>query len=268
MATVSLALDTPALAETYERVSAERQFRAGQRLIEELNVTSGEAVLDIGSGTGLVAEYVADLVGPNGSVVGIDPLPLRIALAERKSQPNLRFKLGNAYDLSAFSAESFDVVYLNAVFHWLPEKLEPLRQIHRVLKSGGRLGISTGSKNHPHQLQAIKQKILAREPYRRYREDSVEVARRVSVDELEHLFSQTGFGVKKIELRPFVRTDQTPDAAIMFSEASSFGNFLGHLPHDLRMAAREEIRRELECRLTPEGIIRTGARIIAVAIRL
>ncbi len=91
MATVSLALDTPALAETYERVSAERQFRAGQRLIEELNVTSGEAVLDIGSGTGLVAEYVADLVGPNGSVVGIDPLPLRIALAERKSQPNLRF---------------------------------------------------------------------------------------------------------------------------------------------------------------------------------
>ncbi len=159
-------------------------------------------------------------------------------------------------------------MYLNAVFHWLPEKLEPLRQIHRVLKSGGRLGISTGSKNHPHQLQAIKQKILAREPYRRYREDSVEVARRVSVDELEHLFSQTGFGVKKIELRPFVRTDQTPDAAIMFSEASSFGNFLGHLPHDLRMAAREEIRRELECRLTPEGIIRTGARIIAVAIRL
>src|SRR5271156_3600041 len=87
MPPVSLALDTPDLAETYERVSAERQFRAGQRLIEELDVTIGETVLDVGSGTGLVAEYVADLVGPNGSVVGIDPLPLRIALAERKSRP-------------------------------------------------------------------------------------------------------------------------------------------------------------------------------------
>jgi arsenite methyltransferase len=268
MATVSLALDTPALAETYERVSAERQFSAGQRLIEELGVSSGEKVLDIGSGTGLVAQYVADLVGPDGAVIGIDPLPFRIALAEHKSRPNLKFQVGNAYDLSGFPAESFDVVYLNAVFHWLPEKLEPLRQIHRVLKRGGRLGISTGSKEHPHQLQAIKQQILAREPYRSYLKDSVEASRRVSVDELRHLFSQTGFGVKKIDLLPFVRTDQTPDAAIIFSEASSFGNFLGHLPQDLRASAREEIKRELEQRLTPEGITGNGARIIAVAVRL
>jgi arsenite methyltransferase len=268
MAPVSLALDTPDLAELYERVSAERQFRSGQGLIEELGVMPGEKVLDVGTGTGLLAEYVADLVGPEGSVIGIDPLPLRIALAQGKSRPNLGFKVGNAYDLNEFPGESFDLVYLNAVFHWLPEKLEPLRQIHRVLKSGGRLGMSTGSREHPHQLQALKQQILAREPYRRYLKDSVEVSHRVSIDELERLLGQTGFGVKKIELRPFVRTDQTPDAAITFSEASSFGNFLGHLPYDLRVAAREEIKRELELHRTPEGIIRDGARIVAIAVRL
>jgi arsenite methyltransferase len=76
--------------------------------------------------------------------------------------------------------------------------------------------------------------------------------------------------VHAVNLAAFVRSDQTPDTAIMFFEASSFGNFLGHLPHDLRLAAREEIKRELEQRLTPEaeGIIRNGARIIAVAVRL
>jgi arsenite methyltransferase len=268
MAPVSLALDTPDLAELYERVSAERQFRSGQGLIEELNVTAGESVLDVGSGTGLLAEYVADLVGPNGSVIGIDPLPLRIALAQGKARPNLGFKVGNAFDLREFPAESFDVVYLNAVFHWLPEKLEPLRQIHRVLKRGGRLGMSTGSREHPQHLLALKEQVLSREPYRRYLKDSVEVSYRVSVDELADLFGQTGFAVKKIDLRPFVRTDQTPDAAITFSEASSFGNFLGHLPYDLRAAAREEIKRELEQQSGPEGIIRDGARIVAIAIRI
>ena len=268
MAPVSLALDTPDLAALYERVSADRQFRAGQSLIKELGIAPGESVLDVGAGTGLLAEYVAGLVGPGGSVIGIDPLPLRIELAQHKSRPNLEFKVGNVYDLSALAAKSFDVVYLNAVFHWLPEKLEPLRQIHRVLKPGGRLGISTGSKTHPRYLQAIAAQVLSRDPYRRYQRDSAEVSHRVSADELDQLLKQTGFGIKKIELRPFVRTDPTPDAAIRFSEASSFGNFLGHLPEELRAAAREEIKRELEQHRTPEGLTRNGARIIAVAVRL
>ena len=96
MSTVSLTLDTQELAHHYEQVSAAHQFKAGQILIEELAITLGEKVLDVGSGTGLLAEYVAGLVGPTGSVVGIDPLPLRIALAQQKGRSNLRFQVGTA----------------------------------------------------------------------------------------------------------------------------------------------------------------------------
>ena len=267
MSTVSLALDTQELAHHYEQVSAAHQFKAGQLLIEELAVAPGEKILDVGSGTGLLAEYVAGLVGPTGSVVGIDPLPLRIALARQKERSNLNFKVGTAYDLHEFPEASFDVVYLNAVLHWLPDKLEPLREISRVLKKGGRLGISTGSKDHHNQLQAIKALVLSREPYSRYAEASGGVAHRVSAGELESLLRQTGFAVKKMEVRPHVRHHPTPEAAIEFVEASSFGNFLGHLPTKLRTVAREEIRRELEQYRTPEGIRRDGARIIAVALK-
>jgi len=267
MATVSLTLDTQELAHHYEQISAAHQFKGGQILIGELAIVPGEKVLDVGSGTGLLAEYVAGLVGPAGSVVGIDPLPLRVALAQAKGRSNLSFKVGTAYDLRDFPETSFDVVYLNAVFHWLPEKLEPLREIFRVLKRGGRLGLSTGSKDHPNQLQALKALVLAREPYCRYAEALGGGTHRVSAGELESLLEQTGFEVKTIAVRPHVHHHPTPEAAIEFAEASSFGNFLGHLPAELRTAAREEIKRELEQFRTPEGIRREGARIIAVALK-
>jgi arsenite methyltransferase len=268
MSTVSLTLDTQELAHHYEQVSAAHQFKAGQVLIEELAVAPGEKVLDVGSGTGLLAEYVAGLVGPTGSVVGIDPLPLRIALAQQKERSNLSFKVGTADNLREFPEASFDVVYLNAVLHWLPDKLGPLREIYRVLKKRGRLGISTGSKDHSNQLQAIKEIVLSREPYSRYAEASDGIAHRVSAGELDSLLEQAGFTVKKMEVRPHVRYHPTPEAAIEFAEASSFGNFLGHLPAELRTAAGKEIMRELEQYRTPEGIRRDGARIIAVALKL
>src|SRR5215475_9593563 len=110
MSTVSLTLDTQELARHYEQVSAAHHFKAGQILIEELAIALGEKVLDVGGGTGLLAEYVAGLVGPTGSVVGIDPLPLRIALAQQKERSNLSFKVGRADDIGEFPEATFDVV--------------------------------------------------------------------------------------------------------------------------------------------------------------
>ncbi|WP_438043667.1 hypothetical protein [Sorangium sp. So ce128] len=129
MSGLSLVFDTPQLAQDYEVRSADRQFRHGKRLIAELGVRPGDHVLDVGSGTGLLAEHVAGLVGPTGKV------------------------------------------------HHQPD---------------GR-------------------------------------------------------------------------AAIAFSQASSFGNFLGHLPESLRSQAIEDIQRELEAFRTPEGIRLEGKRLFAIA---
>ncbi len=147
---------------------------------------------------------------------------------------------------SEFPLGTFDVVCMNAVFHWLPEKREPLRQIVRVLKKGGRLGISTGSKADPSPLHLIKEQVFyPRAPYNRYPAAAESVAHRVSVEELASLLTEAGFEVKAIEARPIARREMTAEATIRFSEASSLGNFLGHLREELRALARDEIRREL-----------------------
>jgi arsenite methyltransferase len=268
MSALSLTLDTPTLAEFYENVSLDRQFKAGQFLLQKLEIRPGEAVLDVGAGTGLLAAHAGTLVGESGSVVGIDPLPLRIEIAKNKTRRNITFRVADAYDLSEFADESFDVVYLNAVFHWLPEKLAPLRGIHRVLKPGGRLGISTGSKAHPNSLQQVRKEVLSHPPYNRYPDSAEGVGHHVNAAELEQLFGETAFAIKSLELEPHITHHASPQAALDFVQASSFGNFFGRLPEDLRRPARVEIEAALEQLRTPKGIPQRGARLVAVATKV
>jgi arsenite methyltransferase len=147
---IPLTHDTPELAATYEEVSI-RQFENGKQLVSALNISSGERVLDIGAGTGRLGAYVAKIVGPSGSVVGIDPLPLRIEIAQSKAIGNFEARVGRAEDLSEFADATFDVVYLNSVFHWVSDKPRALAESFRVLKADGRLGLNCQDVAHPHE---------------------------------------------------------------------------------------------------------------------
>jgi len=62
----SLADDSEVLARDYESISVGRQFQSGKRLVQALAISPGERVLDVGCGTGLLAEHIADVAGPAG----------------------------------------------------------------------------------------------------------------------------------------------------------------------------------------------------------
>jgi arsenite methyltransferase len=267
MSEYGLLQDTEDLAQHYEVVNADRQFRAGLSLVDDyLKIREGEVVLDVGTGTGQLAEYVASRVGLKGRVVGIDPLPLRIEFAAKKARPNLHFAVGDAYDLGQFADASFDVVYLNAVLHWLNEKRQPLREFARVLQPGGRIGIMAGAKGQGGELGEIRKRVLSREPFNGYPETSGQ-PHPVTADELADLLRETGFVVDTIDVRPNQQMFATPQALIDYIEASSFGNFLGHLPFDLKERASQEISVELARLATSEGVPQGGARLFACAFR-
>ena len=138
---VSLQADSLEMAETYNATSI-HQFNNGKVLISLLKIEEGKTILDVGAGTGQLGAYVAQLVGSTGRVVGVDPLAARVDIARGRSTGNFEMHVGQAEDLSQFPDCTFDVVYLNSVFHWISDKPRGLAEIFRVLKPGGRVGFN------------------------------------------------------------------------------------------------------------------------------
>jgi SAM-dependent methyltransferase len=219
---IALTHDTPELASTYDKTSV-HQFEHGKQLISALNIVSGERVLDVGAGTGRLAAYVATIVGSSGRVVGMDPLPLRVEIAQSKGAGNFEVRLGRAEDLSQFADASFDVVYLNSVFHWVEDKPRALAEIYRVLKPDGRLGLNCQDTDNRHEIFYFVQWAVT--------EAGVEVDSGLghlglSGHQLEALVTGAGFVAYEAELRTFVSFYPDVDALLASLRSGSFGNFL------------------------------------------
>ena len=114
--------------------------------IDHANLKPGEAVLDVGCGTGGVTIPASQRVGAAGKAAGIDPSPEMIAVAGQKAHQkglDIDFRVG-VIEALPFPDESFDVVTSSLMMHHLPEQLQVkgLAEIYRVLKPGGRLLIA------------------------------------------------------------------------------------------------------------------------------
>jgi arsenite methyltransferase len=108
-------------------------------------IGAGERVLDLGSGAGTDSLVAAQMVGPRGSVTGIDMTPemlgkARAAVAEM-GVGNVTFVEGQVERLP-FADGSFDVVISNGVIDLVPDKSAVFSEIYRVLVPGGRIQVA------------------------------------------------------------------------------------------------------------------------------
>src|SRR5919112_1302461 len=111
--------------------------------VAELN--EGERVLDLGSGGGIDVLLSAKRVGPTGRAIGLDMTDEMLALARRNAQEagatNVEFLKGTI-EAVPLPADSIDVVISNCVVNLAADKPAVFREIARVLRPGGRMGIS------------------------------------------------------------------------------------------------------------------------------
>jgi SAM-dependent methyltransferase len=105
----------------------------------------GERVLDLGSGGGIDVLLSAKRVGPTGRAFGLDMTDEMLALAQRNAAEagatNIEFLKGHI-EAIPLPAESIDVVISNCVVNLAADKAAVFREIARVLRPGGRIGIT------------------------------------------------------------------------------------------------------------------------------
>jgi arsenite methyltransferase len=115
-------------------------------------LSPGERVLDLGSGAGTDSLVAAQMVGPEGSVTGIDMTPEMLAKARIAAAAlgvgNVEFVEGQAEHLP-FPNASFDVVVSNGVIDLVPDKDAVFAELNRVLAPGGRMQIADVTIQNP-----------------------------------------------------------------------------------------------------------------------
>ncbi len=128
-------------AEVYEEFFLPALFQDWPpRVADAAHVVSGQRVLDVACGTGVLARALARRVRPGGSVVGLDVNDGMLAVARRKA-PEVEWVRGAAEALP-FPDASFDAVVSQFGLMFFEDRRAAIREMARVLRPGGRLAVA------------------------------------------------------------------------------------------------------------------------------
>lgn len=238
------------LVAAFDAIAAEYEglrfvHACAARLLELANLPEGARVLDVGTGTGLVALAAARLVGPTGRVVGVDFSMEMLEKARAKlaqtDLENVQFVQGDAEALE-FPDDSFDVVLCASSLFFVPDMARAAHEFHRVLKPGGRAGFSSFGTGF---LEPLTSLLTARLETHGIPPADPPVARLADPDVCRRLLEDAGFvdvQVRDEQLGYHHRSFEDRWAEI---RVGLEGIPLARLPEDARQRIKAEYRADL-----------------------
>jgi ubiquinone/menaquinone biosynthesis C-methylase UbiE len=166
------------------------------RLLEYSQVSAGQTILDIGTGTGHLAFASAQVVGDQGQVIGIDISTRMLEQARIKVDAsrinNIQLQLADAETLD-YPISHFDHILCANTFPWLENKEATLRLWYQFLKPGGRISIHTPA-DTAYIGAVVLRRVFAKHDI------SLEASNRIgSVEQCRNLFANAGFEAIEIK---------------------------------------------------------------------
>jgi ubiquinone/menaquinone biosynthesis C-methylase UbiE len=231
--------------------------RIAHRLVEYADIQPGQQVLDLATGTGMVAIEAAQIVGNEGHVIGIDIATGMVDRARQKVTAlglnNIEFQIADAEDLS-FPDDSFDRIFCSSAFIWMSDLLGALQHWHRLLKPGGRLGF------HAFADTAFIGGTVSQQILEKYGVSLLLSKPTGTVKKCHDLLQQAGFESIDIKTEPDGNYISLEKAKTMWAGNPSFpapGQFPNpsiELTAEQLAQAKVEFDAELERLQTPQGI--------------
>lgn len=146
-------------ARAYESLHVPALFEEWvEPVLDAAGVGRGARVADVACGTGILARGARRRVGADGRVVGVDPGPGMLAVAETLD-PAVEWKRGVAEDLP-LPDRSFDAVVSQFGMMFFTDRGAAAREMHRVLDDGGRIAVAVWDSLDKHEAYAMEVEIL------------------------------------------------------------------------------------------------------------
>ena len=231
--------------------------RIAHRLVEYANIQPGQKVLDLATGTGMVAIEAAQIVGEEGHVIGIDIAAGMVELARQKvaelGLSNLEFQVADAEALD-FSEHSFDIIFCSSAFIWMSDLVGALKHWHRFLKPGGVIAF------HAFSDTAFVAGVVSQQVLEKYSVSLLLSKPTGTVEKCQDLLWQAGFESIDIKTEPDGNYISLEKAKTMWAGNPSFPT-PGQYPNPLLQLTAEQLAQakvdfetELEQLQTPQGI--------------
>jgi len=221
-------------ADTYDAVS-DPQFEWGMEVLERLELSGEEVVIDAGCGSGRVTAELAKRL-PDGRVTAVDGSEAMIEKARGRLGEDVTYLIADLSELEL--EEPVDLIFSTATLHWILDHDRLFARLHTALRPGGRLVAQCGAEGNVAEHAAAIAKVAARPEFASHLTKASGLWNFASPGETEERLKRAGFAEARCWLQP---KPVQPERPIEFTMTVTLGPLLAQLPEELRRPFAEAV---------------------------
>jgi ubiquinone/menaquinone biosynthesis C-methylase UbiE len=235
------------------------------QLVEVAALHPGERVLDVACGTGVVSRLASQIVGPEGTVVGLDNNSGMLAVARSTAPSGATFDWHEANaETMPLPDESFDVVLCQMGLQFVPDKPAALREMRRVLSPGGRLILNVPGPT-PKPL-AIMGEGIAHHIHPEAQQFVEHVFSLHDTEELQKLISEAGFHEVTVQANATSLPLPAPaDFLWQYVQSTPLAAVVAQVDNEARMALDREVVERLQAFVKDDALMLQLRMLVATA---
>ncbi len=223
---------------SYDRISGTME-RLGLDVLDRLELTGDETVIDAGCGSGRITEALLERL-PRGRVIAVDESESMTRAARERLGPDVEILTQDLLELDV--GDPVDAILSTATFHWIADHDRLFRRLHATLRPGGRLVAQCGGEGNISILRGAIVPVMEREPYAPHFASFQPPWNYASAETTEGILRAAGFASARCWLTPAPRQPEEPRE---FLATIVLGPHVQQLPEDLREPFMDDVMQQL-----------------------